>query len=244
MELPMKKILVAFISLLCFPENLEGTPKVKEKTVEVGKTSEVVKVVKVVKVATNSFLENLKKTNFPSKCKLREIVIGNEKAPNTVIICSSFTCSHCRDFHQTILPDFIKKYVNTGKAKVKMMFYVDDIGAMEAATLVRCLGGDSNDIILDLQDKIYHGQKEWMSSEKPQEKLRSMFKDFGYDEKKVKGCLANKKIQAGVMIDQKTMMHELKIQVIPAFVVNGKLHHGKLSADEIAAMFKDQPSKK
>jgi protein-disulfide isomerase len=121
---------------------------------------------------------------------------------------------------------------------------VDDPGAMEATTLVRCLGENSDDIILDLQDKIYSKQNEWMSSKNPKKKLRSMFKDFGYDEKKIEGCLADKKIQAGVMNDQKTMMHELGIHTVPAFIVNGKVHQGKLSADEIAAMFADTSPKK
>ncbi|MDR1333769.1 MAG: DsbA family protein [Holosporaceae bacterium] len=228
----MKKLIIALSFLLCFAENLEGKGKRKVK-----KNPEI----KVV--AGNSFFENLKNMDFPDSCKLRKIVIGDEDAPNTVIICSSFTCSHCRDFHQSVLPDFKKKYVDTGKAKVQIMFYVDDPGAMEAATLVRCLGKDSDEVVLDLQDKVYSKQKEWMSSKNPKKKLRSIFKGFGYDEKKIEKCIADKKIQAGVMSDQKTMMHELNIHTIPAFVVNGKVHQGKLSVEEIAAMFSDSSAK-
>jgi protein-disulfide isomerase len=41
--------------------------------------------------------------------------LGNEDAPVTVVEFSSYNCSHCYDFNENALKDFISQYVDTGK---------------------------------------------------------------------------------------------------------------------------------
>lgn len=45
-------------------------------------------------------------------------VLGRADAPVTVIEYASFTCSHCADFHNTVLPAFKAKYIDTGKVRL------------------------------------------------------------------------------------------------------------------------------
>jgi protein-disulfide isomerase len=45
-------------------------------------------------------------------------MLGQANAPIAIEVFSSFACSHCKDFHERILPQLIKDYVNTGKACV------------------------------------------------------------------------------------------------------------------------------
>ncbi|MDR3151392.1 MAG: DsbA family protein, partial [Holosporaceae bacterium] len=58
---------------------------------------------------TDTFSENLAKLEFPKSLELKEVVVGNEDAPLTVIIYSSFTCDHCSNFHLKEFPKFKKK---------------------------------------------------------------------------------------------------------------------------------------
>jgi protein-disulfide isomerase len=41
--------------------------------------------------------------------------LGNPTAPIIMEVFASFTCSHCRDLHETTTPLIIKDFVNTGK---------------------------------------------------------------------------------------------------------------------------------
>ncbi|MDR2158097.1 MAG: DsbA family protein [Holosporaceae bacterium] len=224
------KLCIALIVLVFFEWNLwgENAPTRKKVAAQAEQFED-----------DGSFAENLKKMSIPDSLKLKEVVIGNDDAPNTVIIYSSFTCSYCRKFHEEEFPKFKRKYVDTGKAKVYLRSYLDDLGALEASLLVRCFGGDSNDKIEDLYHEIFSRQEKWFASKKPRQFLKNMFKELGYGSEEIDRCSANTKISAGLMKEQQRTMHELKISLIPTFIVNGKIHKGTLTCKKLAAMLEE-----
>lgn len=183
-----------------------------------------------------SFAENLAKLKFPEKFQLSEIVIGQENAPLTVIMYSSFTCNHCCTFHEKELPKFKKRYIDTGKVKVYLRCYLDDLGAFEAATLTRCLCKKSPANVTAAYHAIFSKQKEWMESEDPREFLKEIFKTQGYKKKDIDACLENRSIQAGLMKEQQRAMHEFNVISMPAFIVNGKTHQGEITCEKLAKM--------
>ena len=260
-----------------------------------------------------SFSENLKNLDIPDSFKLEEIVIGDENAPHTLIIYSSFSCNHCCKFHKEELPKLKKQYVDPGKLKIILRNYIDDLGALEAAILMRVFynkskdasalykiifdaqkdwmesknpreflkqtfiraGYDSKDaialykIIFDAQKDwmksknpreflkqtfiragydskdaialykiIFDAQKDWMKSKNPREFLKQTFIRAGYDSKVVANYLDTnnseyKKISAGLMKEQQRAMHSLQISSVPAFVLDGRVHQGILTSEEI-----------
>jgi protein-disulfide isomerase len=192
------------------------------------------------------FLANLATTRIPDECLLPEIVLGREDAPNTVIVYSSFSCTHCRKFHSEELPKFKKKYIDTGKAKIYLRCYLDDLASFESAALVRCFGKNSVTRIEKMYDKIFVAQKEWLKSADPKKFLRDIFVKFGHKKEKIEACIKNKKISAGLMREQQRAVFDHKVLIIPAFIVNGKLHNGQLSCEKLAAMLdgksEDEPS--
>ena len=54
----------------------------------------------------------------PPPVTAQDHVLGRADAPVTVIEYASFTCSHCADFHNTVLPAFEAKYIDTGKVRL------------------------------------------------------------------------------------------------------------------------------
>src|SRR5688572_25029977 len=59
----------------------------------------------------------------PSKTALLAIqandhVLGDPKAPITLIEYASFTCPHCAHFGIAVLPEVKKKWIDTGKVKL------------------------------------------------------------------------------------------------------------------------------
>ena len=54
----------------------------------------------------------------PPPVTAQDHVLGRADAPVTVIEYASFTCPHCADFHNTVLPAFKAKYIDTGKVRL------------------------------------------------------------------------------------------------------------------------------
>src|SRR6266446_193082 len=69
---------------------------------------------------------------------LGDMVLGDEKAPVTIIEYASMTCPHCAHFHETAYPELKKRYIDTGK--VRFIFREFPLDALAAAgfMLARC----------------------------------------------------------------------------------------------------------
>ncbi|MDR3186902.1 MAG: DsbA family protein [Holosporaceae bacterium] len=182
-----------------------------------------------------SFQESLAKLHIPDDYKLEEIIIGNKSAPHTAVIYLSFTCAHCRVFFNGEFKKIRKKYVDAGIVKVCLRNYLDDLGALEAAILVRCLGGKSSNTVLELSQKVFSSQEEWQQSKDPRKFLKGIFKSYGKN--KIDACCENKEISAGLMKEQQRA-HELKIALVPSFIVDGKVYQGELTYERLEEILK------
>ena len=60
-------------------------------------------------------------------------VLGDPKAPVTIVEYASLTCSHCAHFHIQILPEIKKKWIDTGKVKLVYRDFPLDQVAVKAA---------------------------------------------------------------------------------------------------------------
>lgn len=186
---------------------------------------------------SKSFSENLKNLRIPDEFKLKEIVIGKKTAPHTVIVYSSFSCSHCRKFHMEEFPKLKKYYIDKGLVKVILRNYIDDLGALEAAILMRIFYAKSKDAVT-LYKKIFKKQQEWLNSKNPRKFLKQIFVKAGYDSKEVDNYLDTnnkeyKRVSAGLMKEQQRAMHMLQISSVPAFVLDDRVHQGILTCEEI-----------
>jgi protein-disulfide isomerase len=177
-----------------------------------------------------SFQESLAKLRIPDNYRLNEVIIGNKHAPRTIIVYLSFTCGHCKDFFNNELPKIRKKYIDSGKIRIYLRNYLDDLGALEAAVLVRCLGGESLSTTLELFQKVFDNQKEWQKSKEPRKFLENIFKAYGKN--KIDVCTKKTKISAGLMKEQQRA-HELEIMQVPAFVIDGKIYQGNLTCEKL-----------
>ncbi len=182
---------------------------------------------------SESFSARLSQVNIPNKFKLTEITIGRKVAKIHLIIYSSFTCPYCRKFHMNEFSRFKKEYIDTGKVKASFRCYLDDQGALESAQIVRCLGNESTDKYMSLYHEMYKHQVDWLKSKDPAEFLKNIFVNLGFNKKKIDKCLKRTDIAAGLMLEQKRAMHELGLLSMPAFLVNGKTHVGKISYEEL-----------
>ncbi len=66
----------------------------------------------------NQFFKTDRINNTPQGAPGEELVIGNQKAPVTIIEYYSYLCGYCKIFENQTMPKLMKNYITTGKAKL------------------------------------------------------------------------------------------------------------------------------
>ncbi|MBS3128381.1 DsbA family protein [Candidatus Woesearchaeota archaeon] len=84
---------------------------------------------------------------------------GNANAPVTIIEFSDFQCPFCKRFYEDTLPQLLKEYVDTGKAKFVYRDYPLDFHpqAQKAAEAAECAGDQGK--FWEMHDKLFENQQ-------------------------------------------------------------------------------------
>jgi len=160
-------------------------------------------------------------------------VLGDPKAPITLIEYASFTCPHCAHFHVKILPELKKKWIDTGKVKLVYRDFPLDQVAAKAAQIAECAGNDRYFGVIDL---IFRGQEQWAAASDPLADLAKPLRIAGMGEKEIKECLANEAKANEVIADYKGG-EALGVNSTPTLFIDGQLYRGARSVEELDAAF-------
>jgi protein-disulfide isomerase len=160
-------------------------------------------------------------------------VMGDPKAPITLIEYASLTCSHCAHFHTQILPEIKKKWIDTGKVKLVYRDFPLDQVAAKAAQIAECAGKDRYFAVLDI---IFRGQPQWAASSDPLAELAKPLRIAGIGENEIKACLANEAMSNAVINDYRGG-ETLGVNSTPTLFINGQLYRGSRSVEELDGVF-------
>ena len=160
-------------------------------------------------------------------------VLGDAKAPITVIEYASFTCPHCAHFSVVVLPELKKKWVETGKVKLVYRDFPLDQTAFKAAQLAKC---SASDRYFGVVDMIFSTQPTWAAASDPIGVLSKSLRIAGMDDAAVTACLANDKVQNDVIADYKGG-ETLGVNSTPTLFINGEQFKGARSVEEMDATF-------
>lgn len=174
----------------------------------------------------------------PNKAALESVqpgdhVLGDPKAPITVIEYASLTCSHCAHFHTQVLPEIKKKWIDTGKVKLVYRDFPLDQVAAKAAQIAECAGNDKYFGVLDI---IFRGQPQWATAADPLAELAKPLRIAGMGENEIKACLANDAMSNAVINDYKGG-EAMGVNSTPTLFINGQLYRGSRSVDELDGVF-------
>ena len=158
-------------------------------------------------------------------------VLGNPKAPVTIIEYASLTCSHCAHFHTQILPELKKKWIDTGKVKLIYRDYPLDQVAVKAAQIAECAGKDKYFGVLDI---LFRGQPTWATGADPVAELAKPLRIAGLGEAEIKACLANDAMMNAVLNDYRSG-ETLGVNATPTLFIGGKLYRGSRSVEDLDA---------
>ena len=168
-----------------------------------------------------------------------DMSLGNPDAEVTVIEYASFTCPHCRSFHETVFDKLKANYIDTGKIHfIYSEVYFDRFG-LWAAMVARC-GGEMR--YFGIADMIYDTQAEWTAGGDPAqiaENLRKIGKTAGLSEAELDECLNDgDRAEAMVAAYQKNAEAD-GIDSTPSFVIDGE-KFGNMSYEEFAKILDEK----
>jgi protein-disulfide isomerase len=164
---------------------------------------------------------------------LPEMVMGNDKAPVTVIEYASMTCPHCAHFQETTFPELKKRYIDTGKVRYIFREFPLDTLAAAAFMLARCAGEKDSSKYFALVDTLFRQQRQW-AVERPIPPLLAIAKQAGFTEESFNSCLANQKMLDGIESIRQRAVNQFKVESTPTFFINGTAYPGALSIDDMA----------
>ena len=133
-------------------------------------------------ISFNSYADDSNKKN-------ELIYIGSENASIKIKVYSSFTCPHCADFHENVLPEIKKNYIDNGLVQLIFMDFPLDQAAFNASKLVHCVDHETQ---IKFMDKIYEKQSEWTNGDNIEQinnNLREVVKNFGINSLDFDKCL-------------------------------------------------------
>lgn len=164
----------------------------------------------------------------------RTRAIGSKDAPLTMLVYSSMSCSHCRDFHKYTLPKLERDFVATGKLRFVFVHFPMEEMSMRAAKLTLCAPKEK---FYDFLSELYD-ERDWLFS-KEVDKLYDHAKKFGMTEEDIKNCNNDKKLTSDILLVEENAIKVFDIKGTPSFIVEGKdgkeLIYGSKKYDDLKA---------
>ncbi len=152
-----------------------------------------------------------------------DMSMGNPDAAVTVIEYASFTCPHCRTFHEGPFKELKANYIDTGKINfVYREVYFDQPG-LWAGMLARCGGEERYFGIVDL---IYENQSAWVAGDPgtTANNLRRLGRTAGLSEDQINACLQDGEMAQAMVAAYQENATADGVRSTPSFVIDGQLH--------------------
>lgn len=159
-----------------------------------------------------------------------DIVIGNAEAPLTITEYASLSCPHCADFHTKTLPELIKEFVDTGKAKVVFRHFPLNAPALKAAVAVECAPAENR---ADFLKKLFETQKDWAFAEGYEQAISVMGAAFGLSAEAYNACLADVDLENRILQTRQVAEQKLMVASTPTIFVGEKAVHGAADIDTL-----------
>jgi protein-disulfide isomerase len=175
---------------------------------------------------------------------LGDMVMGDEKAPVTIIEYASMTCPHCAAFHETTYPELKKRYIDTGKVRFIFREFPLDQLAAAGFMLARCGTQDANKGMIANSDpnaasskyfamvETLYAQLRYWVVQRPLQPLLSIAKQAGFSEQSFNECLKNQQVLEGIEAVRTRATQQFNVQSTPTFFINGKIMRGAMTIEE------------
>lgn len=159
---------------------------------------------------------------------LGDKILGDEKAPVTIIEYASLTCSHCANFHATVYPVLKKNYIDTGKVRFIFREFPRDPVDIGAFMLARCAPGDK---YFPMVDVLFDQQQNWAFTREAAKQLLTIAKQAGFTEDAFNKCLTDRKLADEVQAVGRRGYEKFKVDSTPTVFINGQVFKGEMTPE-------------
>ena len=152
--------------------------------------------------------------------------LGDPNAPVKVDAYEDFRCSACLAYSQSVEPQIVQNYIDTGKVYYTYHFYIvidgnDGTDASTRSANAALCAGEQNRF-WDFHDTLYANQITESASLYTDARLVTMAQNLKLDMTKFNQCYQAKKYSS-VVQDDINLGRSLNINSTPTIVVNGKI---------------------
>ncbi|HSZ75570.1 MAG TPA: thioredoxin domain-containing protein [Rhizomicrobium sp.] len=170
--------------------------------------------------------------------------LGNAKAKVLMVEYAAPSCPHCAHFDETIFPLLKKNYIDTGK--VYYVFRVFPLSQVDGAAeaMARCLPADNYFQFIDL---MFRNQPKWdpeYGVTDPHEGLIEMGRIVGMSADQVDKCIGDKNALDRINKVATEGMTKYNISATPTFVIDGQVHSGAYTWQDLQTFLDSQLKKK
>lgn len=170
---------------------------------------------------------------------IQDFGVGSPDAKVVIDEYLSFTCPHCRHFHDEVYPQLKANYIDTGLVRLNYHeVYFDKFG-LWGAMLARC-GGEMR--YVGIVDMLFDKQTEWAGTDDPTlaiDQLKKIGLIAGVDEATSDACLKDQDMaKALVQHYQESIAAAFpndSFQGTPSFIINGTVS-GNMSYEDLKAI--------
>lgn len=161
-----------------------------------------------------------------------DIAFGDPKAPVRITEYGSLTCVHCSQFHREALPDFLRNYVDTGKAYLVFRHFPYDASGLAGAQAVSCLpAADRARAVATLMDK----QQSWIFYDKAGLAALDLF-GLSVEERQKAGACVENQVHAKAIGEVVMEAQKNGISSTPTFVIGDKVYPGFMGATALGRL--------
>jgi protein-disulfide isomerase len=168
-----------------------------------------------------------------------DMALGNPDAAVTVIEYASFTCPHCRAFHEGAFQQLKANYIDTGKIHfIYREVYFDRFG-LWGGMLARC-GGEQR--YFGITEMLYANQQEWLGNGDPAtiaENLKKIGLTAGLTAEQVDACMQDAEMAKAMVAVYQQNAEADGIESTPSFVINGE-KYSNMSYEDFAAILDEK----
>tara|TARA_B100001778_G_scaffold314036_1_gene298951 strand:+ start:27 stop:632 length:606 start_codon:yes stop_codon:yes gene_type:complete len=161
--------------------------------------------------------------------KNSEIIrIGDKNARIVIKVFSSLTCPHCAHFHEKVIEDLKKEYIDQNQVRFEHHSFPLDLAALNAEKILRCT--NSKETSFQLLSEIYKKQNLWAVGSDINvinDSIKKIGKEFGLKESNMNKCLKDDNVQEQILNERINAQKEYKITSTPSIFINEKKYEGK-----------------
>ena len=161
------------------------------------------------------------------------VVLGHNKAIVKIKIFSSLTCPHCANFHNEVVPEIKKEYIDTGKVQLIFIDFPLDQVAFNASKTLHCLDKKEQMTFLDI---IYETQDKWTvgsNIDDINKNLKKIVKSLGISSVQFDKCLIDEMISDKILNGRIDANQKYSIDSTPTIVINEEKLEGSASFKNI-----------